>query len=272
MPLGQDVAVWDDAEQAAAAGRGRRDRDPGRERGPQLPEQPRRGRRGLPRRVVPQRRPGLLRRRRLPFPYGAPQDHQPRRREEDLAAGGRVLLDHPGVAQAVAFGAPRGWARTSPRRSCCARPARPGRRRTATSPPAGWRRSRCPGRSCCGRRAPQNRDGQAAARRPGRDAAELAARRPAAAPGAAAASPRARPPKRRCPRLWCEILGLESVGVHDNFFDLGGTRCSWRPCWSRSSRRSAGRSRWDAVRRADDRPPFPGAHRNPPALTPCIRW
>jgi acyl carrier protein len=23
-------------------------------------------------------------------------------------------------------------------------------------------------------------------------------------------------------KLWCEVLGLKSVGIHDNFFDLGG--------------------------------------------------
>ncbi|MFM7150713.1 MAG: amino acid adenylation domain-containing protein, partial [Gemmataceae bacterium] len=34
-------------------------------------------------------------------------------------------------------------------------------------------------------------------------------------------SPRT-PTERTLARIWCQVLGLESVGIHDNFFDLGG--------------------------------------------------
>ncbi|WP_054775093.1 hypothetical protein [Methylogaea oryzae] len=31
--------------------------------------------------------------------------------------------------------------------------------------------------------------------------------------------------------LWQEVLGVEQVGVTDNFFDLGGIRCWQCSCW-----------------------------------------
>ena len=34
----------------------------------------------------------------------------------------------------------------------------------------------------------------------------------------------------RLAEIWAEVLGVERVGVHDNFFALGGTRC-WRSAW-----------------------------------------
>ncbi|MFI2668060.1 amino acid adenylation domain-containing protein [Streptomyces albidoflavus] len=52
-------------------------------------------------------------------------------------------------------------------------------------------------------------------------------RRALPAPGRAAAAvgthvaPRT-PEERRLAEVWCDILGLDTIGVHDNFFDLGG--------------------------------------------------
>lgn len=40
--------------------------------------------------------------------------------------------------------------------------------------------------------------------------------------GAAAPQPARNPVEQRLAGLWCEVLGLEEVGVHDNFFALGG--------------------------------------------------
>ena len=81
---------------AAAGGRrNRRDRDPRRQRDGRLREQSRSQRRGVHRWLVPHRRPGRARRRRLPQHHRpAEGDHQPRRRE-DLAARGRRGADGP---------------------------------------------------------------------------------------------------------------------------------------------------------------------------------
>ena len=54
-----------------------------------------------------------------------------------------------------------------------------------------------------------------------RRALAAAAARPAANP-APAADPAATPAHRQLSRLWCDILGIDHVGLHDNFFDLGG--------------------------------------------------
>jgi acyl carrier protein len=43
---------------------------------------------------------------------------------------------------------------------------------------------------------------------------------PAALPGSF--EPPRTPAEERVAEIWCEILGIERVGVHDDFFDLGG--------------------------------------------------
>jgi acyl-coenzyme A synthetase/AMP-(fatty) acid ligase len=45
--------------------------------------------------------------------------------------------------------------------------------------------------------------------------------RPAGAAGAASSAPAAGM-EQRIAEVWCAVLGLDSVGAHDNFFDLGG--------------------------------------------------
>ena len=67
----------------------------------------RRQRDGVHQWLVPHRRPGRPRRGRLSAPdRPAEGDDQPRRREDQPARSGRVLMDHPAVAQAVTFAMP----------------------------------------------------------------------------------------------------------------------------------------------------------------------
>ena len=79
----------------AGAGSQGRGGDPRRQRHPRLREQPGGQRRGVRGRLVPHRRPGRDRRRRLPDAHRPAQgDHQPGRRE-DRAARGRRRADDP---------------------------------------------------------------------------------------------------------------------------------------------------------------------------------
>ena len=44
------------------------------------------------------------------------------------------------------------------------------------------------------------------------------------------------PAEEQLVEIWEEVLGLERVGIHDDFFELGGT-----PCWPRGSSRGCAR-------------------------------
>ena len=102
------------------------------------------------RRLVPHRRPGRARRRRLPHHHRPAQgDHQPRRRE-DLAARGRRVLHGPsggGAGRHLRACRTTSWARRWRRPSCCARAQAATSGSCATSRPRSSPTSRCRARS-----------------------------------------------------------------------------------------------------------------------------
>ena len=141
---GVEVRVVDEQDKPLPPGPGehRRDRHPRPQRDEGLLRQPRGDRGGVPRRLVPHRRPGLRRRGRLPVHRGPQEGHGDPRRLQRLPAGDRGgAVRPPGGGRGRRHrqarpAAGRGGRRVRRAQAGRARPARTTSSRTAGS---GWR-------------------------------------------------------------------------------------------------------------------------------------
>ena len=237
LAAGPEIAVMDATGESCRPARPARSSSAART-SPPATKTTRSQRRGVSRRLVPHRRPGLDRRRRLPAADRPAQGADQSRRREDLrrARSTRCCSAHPAVEQAVCFAVAHAQlgeevgAAIELRADACGhgvRVAGVGRRA-----PAGLQGA---ARHPLPRRDSQGPDRQASARRAGGSARHRAARRPRAA--------RSRgPPVRRENAHRRDLGGMfpgESIGVTTRFEALGGDSLSRSACLPRSARGSA---------------------------------